>query len=117
LEGGAAWLGMTDPNAPDHAPARNGRKTAGLTTQMATAVCAHHRVRSGHKPVEPSSDLPHAANFLYMLTGEKPTDVTARAFDACLTLYAEHELNASTFTTRVIAATLSDMHSAVAGGV
>jgi citrate synthase len=52
-----------------------------------------------------------------MLTGQKPSDVTVRAFDASLTLYAEHELNASTFTTRVIAATLSDMHSAVAGGV
>src|SRR5262249_56367622 len=83
----------------------------------AAAGGAHRRGRRGQRPVEPSSDLPHAANFLYMLTGQKPTDVTARAFDACLTLYAEHELNASTFTTRVIAATLSDMHSAVAGGV
>src|SRR5262249_58702304 len=88
-----------------------------LTSQMATALCAHHRVRSGQAPIEPSRDLSHAANFLYMLTGQKPTPVTTRAFDACLILYAEHELNASTFTTRVIAATLSDLHSAVAGGV
>jgi citrate synthase len=67
--------------------------------------------------VPPSKELSHAANFLYMLTGEAPSAVTTRAVDASLTLYAEHELNASTFTTRVIAATLSDMHSAVAGGV
>src|SRR5207253_1552664 len=62
-------------------------------------------------------DLSHAGNFLYMLTGQRPNAVNTKAFDACLTLYAEHELNASTFPTRVIAATLSDMHSAVAGGV
>jgi citrate synthase len=67
--------------------------------------------------VAPAKDLGHSANFLYMLTGERPTPVTTKAFDASLTLYAEHELNASTFTTRVITSTQSDMHSAVAGGV
>jgi citrate synthase len=67
--------------------------------------------------VPPAKDLSLAANFLYMLTGKKPSGITTKAFDASLVLYAEHELNASTFTTRVIAATLSDMHSAVAGGV
>src|SRR5262249_13370523 len=117
LQAAVAMLGMHDPDATDNSRAANRRKAARLTSQMASAVCAHHRIRSGQQPVEPSKELPHAANFLYMLTGQKPTDVTARAFDACLTLYAEHELNASTFTTRVIAATLSDMHSAVAGGV
>src|SRR5206468_3914686 len=72
---------------------------------------------TGLEPVPPAKDLPLAANFLYMLTGKKPSNVTTKAFDASLVLYAEHELNASTFATRVIAATLSDMHSAVAGGV
>jgi citrate synthase len=67
--------------------------------------------------VPPAPDLGHAANFLYMLTGRRPTPVTTKALDASLTLYAEHELNASTFTTRVITSTDSDMHSAVAGGV
>src|SRR5439155_1709339 len=85
--------------------------------QLATAICAHHRVRSGQEPLPPAKDLSHAGNFLYMLTGQRPNAVNTKAFDACLTLYAEHELNASTFTTRVIAATLSDMHSAVAGGI
>src|SRR3989475_4413849 len=84
---------------------------------MATAICAHHRVRSGQEPIRPAPDLSHAANFLYMLTGKRPSAIVAKAFDASLTLYAEHELNASTFTTRVIVSTQSDMHSAVAGGV
>ncbi len=116
LQASVAILGMHDPDATDNTHAANRRKAARLTSQFATAICAHHRVRSGQEPVPPTKDLSLAANFLYMLTGKKPSEVTTRAFDASLVLYAEHELNASTFTTRVIAATLSDMHSAVAGG-
>ncbi|HJV57618.1 MAG TPA: citrate/2-methylcitrate synthase, partial [Methylomirabilota bacterium] len=117
LQASVAVLGMHDPDATDNSRPANLRKAVRLTSQFATAICAHHRVRSGQAPVPPDPGLSLAANFLYMLTGTRPTSVTTRAFDACLTLYAEHELNASTFTTRVIAATLSDMHSAVAGGV
>ena len=117
LQASVAILGMHDPNATDNTHAANLRKSVRLTSQFATAICAHHRVRSGLEPVPPAKDLSLAANFLYMLTGKKPSNVTTKAFDASLILYAEHELNASTFTTRVIAATLSDMHSAVAGGV
>jgi citrate synthase len=117
LQAAVAVLGMHDPDATDNTHEANLRKAIRLTSQFPTAICAHHRIRSGEAPVPPAPDLPHAANFLYMLTGKRPSDVVARALDASLTLYAEHELNASTFTTRVIAATLSDMHSAVAGGV
>jgi citrate synthase len=117
LQASVAILGMHDPDATDNTHAANLRKSVRLTSQFATAICAHHRVRSGREPVPPAKDLSLAANFLYMLTGKKPSNVTTKAFDASLVLYAEHELNASTFTTRVIAATLSDMHSAVAGGV
>ncbi|HEX7788415.1 MAG TPA: citrate/2-methylcitrate synthase [Methylomirabilota bacterium] len=117
LQASVAVLGMRDPDATDNARPANLRKAVRLTSQFATAICAHHRVRSGQPPIAPAPELSLAANFLYMLSGQRPTAVTTRAFDACLTLYAEHELNASTFTTRVIAATLSDMHSAVAGGV
>ena len=117
LQAAVAILGMHDPDTTDSSHAANRRKAARLTSQLATAICAHHRVRSGQAPVPPSADLGHAANFLSMLSGQRPSEVTTRAFDASLVLYAEHELNASTFTTRVIAATLSDMHSAVAGGV
>src|SRR5436190_16204684 len=117
LQAAVAMLGMRDPDATDNSRAANLRKAVRLTSQLATAICAHHRVRSGQEPVAPAADLSHAANTLYMLTGRRPTAVVAKAFDASLTLYAEHELNASTFTTRVIVSTQSDMHSAVAGGV
>jgi citrate synthase len=117
LQAAVAILGMYDPDTADNSAPANLRKAVRLTSQMATAICAHHRVRSGQAPVAPASDLGHAANFLYMLSGTRPSAVTAKAFDASLTLYAEHELNASTFTTRVITSTQSDMHSAVAGGV
>ncbi len=117
LQAAVAVLGMHDPDAGDNSRAANLRKAVRLTSQVATAVCAHHRVRSGLEPVPPARDLGHAANFLYMLTGRRPSPAAEKAFDASLTLYAEHEMNASTFTTRVITSTQSDMHSAVAGGV
>ena len=116
LQAAIAILGMHDPDANDNSPAANHRKAIRLTAQLATAVCAHHRIRSGQEPVAPAPDLSHAANFLYMLTGTRANPAAVKAFDASLTLYAEHELNASTFTTRVITSTNSDMHSAVAGG-
>ena len=117
LQASVAMLGMFDPDTTDSAHAANLKKAVRLTSQTATAICAHHRVRSGKDPVAPVMGLSHAANFLYMLTGERPAAAAVKAFDASLTLYAEHELNASTFTTRVIVSTQSDMHSAVAGGV
>jgi citrate synthase len=117
LQAAVAVLGMHDPDTNDNSPAANQKKAVRLTAQLATAICAHHRVRSGHPPVPPAPDLSHAANFLYMLTGQRAAAAAVKAFDACLTLYAEHELNASTFTTRAITSTNSDMHSAVAGGV
>jgi citrate synthase len=117
LQASVSMLGMYDPDTDDNSRPANLRKALRLTSQIATAVCAIQRIRQGQEPIAPAKDLGHAANFLYMLTGQRPTPVTTRAFDASLVLYAEHELNASTFTTRVIAATLSDMHSAVAGGV
>jgi citrate synthase len=117
LQAAVAILGMSDPDTTDNSHAANVRKAVRLTSQVATAICAHHRVRQGKDPVAPGAGLSHAANFLYMLTGERPNAAATKAFDASLTLYAEHELNASTFTTRAIVSTQSDMHSAVAGGV
>jgi len=117
LQATVAMLGMSDPDATDNSHAANVRKSVRLTSQFAVAICAHHRVRQGLEPVPSLAGLSHAANFLYMLTGERPGPAAVKAFDASLTLYAEHELNASTFTTRTIVSTQSDMHSAVAGGV
>jgi citrate synthase len=117
LQATVAMLGMVDPDATDNSHPANVRKAVRLTSQFAVAICAHHRIRQGLEPVAPVAGLSHAANFLAMLTGERPGPAAVKAFDASLTLYAEHELNASTFTTRVITSTLSDLHSAVAGGV
>jgi citrate synthase len=117
LQASVSILGMSDPDANDDSKDALLRKAVRLTAQFPTAICAHHRIRNGKEPVAPSKDLSHAANFLYMLTGDRPADVAAKAMDASFTLYAEHEINASTFTTRVIAATLADLHSSVAGGV
>jgi citrate synthase len=117
LQAAVAILGMSDPDTTDNSHGANVRKAVRLTSQFATAICAHHRVRQGKEPVAPGAGLSHAANFLYMLTGDRPGPAAVKAFDASLTLYAEHELNASTFTTRTIVSTQSDLHSAVAGGV
>jgi citrate synthase len=117
LQAAVPLLGMHDADATDNSHAANVRKAVRLTAQFATVICAHHRIRSGQEPVPPAAGLGHAANFLYMLTGQRAGAAAVKAFDASLTLYAEHELNASTFTTRTIVSTQSDMHSAVAGGV
>ncbi len=117
LQTAVALLGALDPDAEDNSAEANRRKAVRLVAQMATLTAAFHRVRQGKRPVPPRPELPHAASFLHMVAGRKPRAVQVRAFDAALVLYAEHELNASTFTARTIASTLSDMHSAVSGAL
>jgi 2-methylcitrate synthase len=117
LQSGLALLGGFDPDAEDGSPEANRRKATRLVAQLPTLVAAFHRVRQGKRPVPPRPGLSHAANFLYMLDKKRPRAVSQRAFDAALVLYAEHELNASTFAARVVASTLSDMHSAVSSAV
>lgn len=106
-----------DVNAEPTDHDANVRKSERLIAQMSTAVAAAARVARGEEPIAPNHDLGHAANFLYMLNGKEPTDAQANAFDLSLTLYAEHELNASTFAARVTASTLSDLHSAMVSAV
>ncbi len=110
-------LSFYDPNekAVDHES--NVRKAFDLTAQIAMIVAAFDRIRKGKEIVQPDLSLSHAGNFLYMLTGEKPSETATKAFDIALILHADHELNASTFAARVIAATLSDMHSAITGAI
>jgi 2-methylcitrate synthase len=117
LQMGVALLGGLDPDTEDSSPEANRRKAARLVAQVSSLTTAFHRIRSGRRPIAPRPGLSHAANFLYTLTGRKPRVVPVRAFDAALVLYAEHELNASTFTARVVASTLSDMHSAVSSAI
>ncbi|MFN2470316.1 MAG: citrate/2-methylcitrate synthase [Gaiellaceae bacterium] len=93
------------------------RKAAQLIAQMPTILCRYLRVRDGQEPVEPDPSLPYAENFLTMLRGEAPTADEVRAFDVAMILHAEHEMNASTFTARVVAGTDADMHSAIVAAI
>lgn len=95
----------------------NIRKATRLTSQIAMIVAAYDRIRKGKPVVEPDRSLSHAANFLMMLNGERPSPTAERALDIALILHADHELNASTFAARVTAATLSDMHSAIVSAI
>ena len=95
----------------------NVAKAIRMTSQIAMIVAAYDRIRKGRAVVEPDGTLSHAANFLLMLNGEKPSTTAERALDIALILHADHELNASTFAARVTAATLSDMHSAITSAI
>src|SRR4051812_19232706 len=110
-------LSHYDPDASDNTPQANYRKAVRLTSQLSSLVATMGRVSAGGGPIAPDPVLGHAANFLYMLTGDRPSALATRAFDVALILHADHELNASTFAARVIAATLSGIHSAVVGGI
>lgn len=110
-------LGQYDADAEDLSLAANKRKAGRLTAQIATLVAAIERCRKGLEPVAPDPALGHAANYLYMLRGERPGDREARAMDVALVLHADHGFNASTFSAKVTAATLSDMHSAITSAV
>jgi citrate synthase len=110
-------LSMVDPDEKDNLHDANVRKSFRLTSQIAMIVASYDRLRKGLSLVEPDPSLSHAANFLWMLNGVKPTETATRTLDVALILHADHELNASTFAARVIAATLSDIHSAVTGAI
>jgi citrate synthase len=110
-------LGQLDPEAEENSPEASLRKAGRLVAQVPSAVAANDRLRRGLEPLVPDPDLTHAANFLYMLSGEFPSETAARALDTSLLLYLEHGLNASTFTCRVVASTLADMHSAITAGI
>jgi citrate synthase len=110
-------LGHYDPEATERTPAANYRKAVRLTGQLASLVATWGRMSAGGGPIEPDPALGHAANFLYMFSGERPSAMATRAFDVSLVLHADHELNASTFAARVAAATLTDIHSTIVGAI
>lgn len=110
-------LAHYDPDADNNSAEASYRKAVRLTGQLASLVATAGRLNAGGAPIQPDPALGHAANFLYMLTGDRPNATAVRAFDIALTLHADHELNASTFAARVVAATLSDIHSAVVAGI
>jgi citrate synthase len=110
-------LGEVDAQGEDMSPAAQRAKSARLTAQLATLTAAIHRCRQGLEPVAPDPALDHAANFLFMVRGERASARACRAFDVALVLHADHGFNASTFSARVTAATLSDMHSAITSAI
>ena len=88
-----------------------------LTARFPTIVAAHARLSAGKEPIASRADLPHAANFLYMVHGKEPDPIAARAIDTYWVTVIDHGMNASTFAARVIASTRSDMVSAVTGAI
>lgn len=110
-------LGAIDPDADDNSPEAMLAKGLRLTSQVPMIVTAHHRIRNGDEPVAPNPDLGHAANFLYMLKGEAPSDAAARLMDTDMLLHAEHGSNASSFTARVVTSTQANFHAAVTAAV
>lgn len=117
---GVSLLGMADPDAADHSRDANVRKSVRLLAQLPLMVAASHRLMNGKPRVRPREDLSFAENLLYLLTDRKGDDqakAMARVLDISLTLYAEHEFNASTFAARVTASTMTDLHSAVTSAI
>lgn len=110
-------LSFSDPESTKNDHDANLHKAFRLTSQIAMIVAAYDRLRKGKKLIEPDRSLSHAANFLLLLSGTRPSETAERALDIALILHADHELNASTFAARVVAATLSDMHSAATAAI
>ncbi|MAQ19445.1 MAG: citrate synthase [Sandaracinus sp.] len=117
LTAAVASMGMFYPG--DHVEDLEFRRLSAvrLVAKLPTVVAAWHRIRQGDNPIEPRADLGHAANFLYMLHGEEPDELTAKIMDVALILHAEHSMNASTFTARVTGSTLADPYAAVASAI
>jgi len=117
LQAAVAMLAHHDPDAKEHSRDAAMRIAIRLIAQFPTVVAVWERIRNNKKPLEPNPELDHAANFLYMLTGEIPDEDTASYFDTCLLLHAEHSFNASTFAAREVASTKAHTYAAVAAGV
>jgi citrate synthase len=117
LRTAASALSAFDPDTDDNSRPANRRKSERLTAQFPTIVAAHDRIRKGQEPVEPRDDLGHAANFLWMLTGDRPNEEAVEAMDLDFILHAEHGANASAFASRVTASTMADMHASIVSAI
>jgi len=110
-------LAAFDPDTADKSPEATLRKGVRLTSQVPMIVAAHEAIRNGRAPVAPDPKLSHAANFLWMLKGTKPSADAAKLMDTDMILHAEHGSNASAFTARVVAGTEADLHAAVTAAI
>ncbi|HET7276141.1 MAG TPA: citrate/2-methylcitrate synthase [Longimicrobiaceae bacterium] len=110
-------MALHDPEADDNSDEANRRKALRMTARMPTIIAAFARIRKGKDPVQPREEMSMAGNFLYMLWDREPDQLQVRTMDAALVLHAEHGMNASTFSARVTAGTLSDIYSAVVSAI
>lgn len=110
-------LGLYDPDSQTNTVEKNIERAINLIASFPTIVAAIQRRRSGKEFVAPRQDLSHAANFLYMVNGAAPSEYVAKVLDVALILHADHGFNASTFTSRVVISSLSDMYSAISAAV
>ncbi|GLG01481.1 citrate synthase 2 [Alicyclobacillus hesperidum subsp. aegles] len=117
LRTAVSHLGLYDPDDGDESIEANLRKAARLVAKIPTIVTSFERIRQGLEPVAPIPELSAAASFFYQLRGERPSAFEEKAFNTALILHADHELNASTFSARVTAGTLSDMYSAITSAI
>ena len=117
LRTAVSMLAHHDPECQDSSPEANLRKALRLTAKIPTIIGHMQNAIDDREVVEPRDDLSHAANLLWMMTGTEPSPEAVKVMDVSLILYAEHDYNASTFASRVIAGTLSDMHGAITGAI
>jgi citrate synthase len=117
LRTGISAASAYDPDGWDESPEAQYRKAMRLIAKTPTLIATYHRLRTGQEVIPPNPKLPHAANFLWMLLGEEPDLDDAAVLDTTMILYADHTMNASTFTARIIASTLADMFSAITGAI
>ena len=113
LRTATSYLGSMDKYIHHKSHEMTIEKSISLIAKFPTIVAYFHRIRSGQNLVHPREDLDHAANFLYMLHGEEPTETMAKCLDLDMILHAEHELNASTFAARIAASTLADIYASI----
>jgi citrate synthase len=117
LQSAVSMLAHHDPDTRENSYEATLRMAIKLIAKFPTIVAAWDRIRNNKKPVDPNPDLSHAANFLYMISGNIPDDELSGFFDTCLVLHAEHSFNASTFSARQVASTRAHIYAAVAAGV
>jgi citrate synthase len=117
LRTGVSASSAFDPDGWDDSPEAEYRKAMRLIAEIPTMIATYHRLRTGQEIIPPNPGLGHAANFLWMLHGEEPDHEDAEVLDTTFVLYADHTMNASTFTARVVASTLSDMFSAICAAI
>jgi citrate synthase len=117
LADAVCMLGVLDPDSNDNSPEANRRKARRLLAQIPTVIADLHRIRKGLPLLSPDPNFGISDNFLYMIRGVSPNEIEHKVMDLLMVLHADHGMNASTFTGRVIASTLSDMHSALTGAI